>query len=493
MENPSDSNSENFTVESKAFVSVVGNGPYYQYDTISFRGGITSSAVEKKGLVRRYEWDLGSNGTIDTILYKTDILQIPLRTSGTFSVSLRLTDDAGYSSNAKTSIIVIFRSPDKPDTPDAPDTPDTPDTPDIKILFPDVDIPVDSNCALYAQNQYTIRPVILMGKYFTYKNKTESMELGNFIFELLKNLTGTLDYNALAMPSKTAFNNGVYTFSNGSLTMNAAFLYGPGMSGHNENDTIRYDLFDPRSYIKSFGAQLTSPYYRYEQGPLWDLTSGFDVDVSNLLSPRVSLNIAIGSLKFTGARDVQSRFTMSTEMVDSNQITIPIFDPIAFRYHGLAKIDPFFLRDIVHIVQNDSLQIDMSGSVIVTDSFPAKFTIRKSATDSSELKILFMLTQTMLDQKVRFGNGGGNRKVIGSYVAQSQLSVNELSMVKSYFSGAYSTFSADTANFFCDREMTSPFGILFIDVPQAGYLTFVSDRYGYQLTMKEGLVQQDLK
>lgn len=314
------------------------------------------------------------------------------------------------------------------------------------------------------------------------------MELGNFIFELLKNLTGTLDYNALSMPSKTGFSSGVYTFSNGSLEMKAAFLYGPGIAGHNENDTIRYDLFDPRSYIKSFGVQLTSPYYKYEQGVLWDLTSGFSVDVSNPASPRISLNIAIGSLKFTGAREVQSRYTMSTEMLDSNQVTVPVVDPIAFRYHGLAKIDPFFVRDIVTMVQNDSLQIDMSGSTIVTDSFPAKFTVRTSTTDSSVLNILFMLTQTMLDQKVRFGNSGGTRKVIGSYSAESQLSVNDLSMVKSYFTGAYSTFAADTVTFFCDREMTSPFGMLLIDVPFTGYLTFVSERYEYQFTMKEGLI-----
>jgi hypothetical protein len=141
------------------------------------------------------------------------------------------------------------------------------------------------------------------------------------------------------------------------------------------------------------------------------------------------------------------------------------------------------------MVENDSLQIDMTGSVIVTDSFPAKFTIHTTPSDSSVVKVLFMLTQTMLDQKARFGNGGGNRKVIGAYAAESQLTLNKLSMVKSYFKGAYSTFAADTANFFCDREMGSQFGTLYIDVPQMGYLTFVSNRYSYQFTMKEGVVR----
>jgi hypothetical protein len=496
LENPSDSNSEKYTVESKAFISVVGTGPYYQFDTITFKGGLTSSAVEKKGLVHRYEWDIGNDGRVDTVLYKTDVLKVVATDTGKLTVAIRLIDGAGYFSRNKVSISVISNTLKVPvDTPILipVDTSSLKTGTDIKILFPDVKIPMDTTCALYAQNEYTIRPVILMGKYFTYKNKTESMELGNFIFELLKNLTGTLDYNTLAIPSKTGFNNGVYTFNNGSLTMRAAFLYGAGIAGHRDNDTVKFDLFDPRSYIKSFSAQLSSPYYKYEQGPLWDLSSGFSVDVSNPLNPRITLNIAIGILKFTGARDVDSRYTMTTEMLDSNQLTVPMFDPIAFRYHGLAKIDPFFVKDIVHIVQNDSLQIDMTGSVIVTDSFPAKFTVHKSVTDSSELKILFMLTQTMLDQKVRFGNGGGNRKVIGSYAAQSQLTLNELSMVKSYFAGAYSTFAADTATFFCDRELSTSFGTLFFEVPRAGYLTFVSDRYSYQVTMKEGVVNQNVK
>jgi hypothetical protein len=400
---------------------------------------------------------------------------VTLNDTGAFAVSIRAIDKAGYSSFSKTSIVVHARSISK--------------NQDIKILFPDSGLSLDASCAIYAQNQYTIRPVIYMSKYFTYKNKAESMELGTFIFELLKNLTGTLDYNTLSMPSKTSFSNGVYTFSNGNLSMKAAFLYGPGLVGHNENDTIRSDLFDPHSYIKSIGIQLTSPYYTYEKGPLWDLTSGFSVDVSNRLSPKVSLTIAIGSLKFTGSRDVESRYTMNTEMTDSNQVTFQAFDPIAFRYHGLAKIKPFFIRDLNQIVENDSLQIDMSGSVIVTDSFPAKFTIHTTPSDSSVVKVLFMLTQTMLDQKVRFGNGGGNRKVIGAYAAESQLALNKLSMVKSYFKGAYSTFAADTADFFCDHEMSSQFGTLFIDVPQSGYLTFVSNRYSYQFTMKEGVVK----
>lgn len=467
MENPSDSKSESYTEESKAFLSIVESKSYYQNDTISLIGGVTSSAVDKKGLVRRYEWDFGSDGTVDTIVFRNDTIQVPLRTTGLYSVRLQLVDGAGYVSKAEVTIPVIAR------------------VPDIRILFPDIENPFDENCALYAQNQYTIRPVVFMGKYFTYHNKTESIKLGNFVFELLKNLTGTIDYNTLVIPSKTAFRNGIYTFSNGNLTMNAAFLYGAGVTGHNENDTIRYDLFDPLSYVKSFGVQLTSPYYRYEQGPLWDLTSGFNVDVSNPLSPKISLNIAIGSLKFTGTRDVESRYTMSTEMIDSNQVIMPVFDPVAFRYHGLAKIDPFYIRDIVHLVQNDSFQIDMSGSVIVTDSFPVKFT----GVNSSGLEILFMLTQTMLDQKVRFGNRDGKMKVLGSYAAQSQLTMNELSMVKSYFSGVYSTFAADTVKFYCDREMYSQFGSMFIDVPQPGYLTFVSDRYSYRFTMKEGLVE----
>ena len=108
------------------------------------------------------------------------------------------------------------------------------------------------------------------------------------MFEFLKNLIGTIDYNALILPYKHSFSNGVYTIDNGELTMKAAFLYGSTVEGaHKENDTIRYNVFDPRSYIKSFDVKLSAPYYSYEKGPLWDLCSGFSVNTSNPLSPKL--------------------------------------------------------------------------------------------------------------------------------------------------------------------------------------------------------------
>jgi hypothetical protein len=64
---------------------------------------------------------------------------------------------------------------------------------------------LDSSCAFYTQSEYTMRPVVLFGRYLTYRNKSESMSTGNFVFELLKNLTGKLDYNTLSLPYKKGF------------------------------------------------------------------------------------------------------------------------------------------------------------------------------------------------------------------------------------------------------------------------------------------------
>ena len=286
----------------------------------------------------------------------------------------------------------------------------------LEILLPEIDLSIDSTCAFYTQNEYTMRPVVLMGRYFTYRNKTESMELGDFVFELLKNLTGTLDYNALSNPYQTSFSKGVYTLSNGSLTMKAAFHYGQGIDGHNEDDTVKYDLFDPRSYIKSINVQLSPPYFSYEPGPLWDLTSGFEVDVSTRLSPRVSLDIAIGKLKFSGFREVEGRYTLSASQIDTTNLSAPAFDAILFNYHGLASIKPLPIANIVSIVKSDSLEIDMSGSRIVSDSFPMAFTIEDDE-DTIKYSYNFILNQLMLKRRC----GSVIQAVIERFMALTQL------------------------------------------------------------------------
>jgi hypothetical protein len=129
----------------------------------------------------------------------------------------------------------------------------------------------------------------------------------------------------------------------------------------------------------------------------------------------------------------------------------------------------------------------MSGSEIYTDSFPMTFTL----SDKSKSTFNFLLNQTMLQQQVRFGNSGGNRKVIGSYAARSQLSVNEIPFMNSYFKGAYSTTIADTASFYCDSAMSTKFGVLYFDKPQTDYFTFISERYSYQFTMRNAIVIQE--
>jgi hypothetical protein len=476
LDNPSDSSAREFTVKSEATISVIDKGPYYQFDTVSFSGGITSQPVEDSSLVKKYDWDFGNDGTYDTTLYNSAVLKIPLYKQGTYTVSIKLTDDLGNTSRAVASLNVQPRF--KADEVLFPDTHNN----------PDINFQLDTTCAFYSQSQYTMKPVVLLGRYLTYRNKTESMNLGSFVFELLKNLTGTIDYRSLSLPYRKGFKNGVYTLQNDSLTMDAVFLWGSTSTGHNENDTIRYDLFAISSYIKSFNVTLNTPYYTYEKGPLWDLTSGFSVDVSNPLKPSYSFNIDLRELKFAGFRNVNSRYTMTAQMDQNNQITEPTFDAIAFKYHGQARIEPFHIKDIVPITQKDSFQIDMTGSEIVSDSFPINFYIN-NGTDTSAVKYNFMIDQLILDQIVFFGNSGGNRKVAGYYKARSQLSVDRYSLVNTFFAGIYSTVNADTAAFFCDQEMSSQFGGLYFDKPQSGYSTFISDRYGYQFVMKDGEIK----
>ncbi|NLL14649.1 MAG: hypothetical protein GX267_14695 [Fibrobacter sp.] len=471
LDNPSDSHSNEYTVKSEASISIESEGPFYQNEEILVWGGVKSKPVEESGLVCQYQWDFGNDGTVDTVLYKSSLLKVPLKQSGKYSISLHLYDALGYVSSAAVHLDVS-----------------TPKDWEID-LFSILDVLLDSNCAFYSQSEHTMRPVVMMGRYLTYKNKTESMSLGSFVFEFLKNLIGTIDYNALILPYKHSFSNGVYTIDNGELTMKAAFLYGSTVEGaHKENDTIRYNVFDPRSYIKSFDVKLSAPYYSYEKGPLWDLCSGFSVNTSNPLSPKITLDIDLQSLKFTAFREIQGRYTLSAQELDpGGMISYSHFEMIPFRYHGLARINPFYIKDVISLVQNDSLEIDMSGSIIETDSFAIKFKYA-DGTILNDKSFNFFVRQQMLDQLVRFGNSGNNYKVTGSYTAECQLSVNVFALVSSFFKGSYSTTGNDTASFYCDRELQSHFGTLYFAVPQENYMTFISERYSYQFSIMQGTI-----
>ena len=105
---------------------------------------------------------------------------------------------------AQTTIDVQNRT--GPDTPVVSDTPFTPD-----YYLPDLDLTLDTECSFYTRSRYTMRPVLLLGRYLTHRNKTESLTLGNFIFELLKNLAGTLDYSVLTLPLPYSWRSSRFT------------------------------------------------------------------------------------------------------------------------------------------------------------------------------------------------------------------------------------------------------------------------------------------
>ena len=49
----------------------------FQFDTVYFDGGVSSKLVEDAGLVRRYLWDFGNDGQIDTVIRKRTRLGVP--------------------------------------------------------------------------------------------------------------------------------------------------------------------------------------------------------------------------------------------------------------------------------------------------------------------------------------------------------------------------------------------------------------------------------
>ena len=79
LDNPSDSMASEYTEESKAEITVASKGPFFQFDTVYFDGGVSSKLVEDAGLVRRYLWDFGNDGQIDTVIRKRTRLGVPLK------------------------------------------------------------------------------------------------------------------------------------------------------------------------------------------------------------------------------------------------------------------------------------------------------------------------------------------------------------------------------------------------------------------------------
>lgn len=457
LNNPSDSLADAFETESRAFVRRVSPGLVGTGDTVAFHGGVTSEAVERARLVTSFGWDLDNDGEVDTMLEGTDTLKLVFDTVGPAKVRIILSDDLGERSESESAVYVGW----------------------------------SGECPVYAQFGITMIPVLHLGNYMTFRNKTESLAFGTLIFELTKSLVGTINPHTLTLPVEASFHNGVYTLSNDSISCRAAFHYGTSGEGYNELDTIKHNLFDPLSYVTGITGTNSFPWYQIDKGPLWELVTDTTIDLSRPGSPKISFGIDLTEVYLSAYREVSDDYTMGFELSPEGFPTGGYVDSYLFGYRGKAAITHLKVKEIPGTVLSDSLNIDLSGSQISSRTIPIYFRFTDEGnTYEDTIPFNLGIDQVMIDQVVRFGMSGSNRRVTGTYSAVSRFAPFDDKSIDLFFAGTYSTAQKDTALFFCDASMTDQFGVLYFDDPDEHSLTFESEKYGYSFVIPDGLVQR---
>ena len=99
-------------------------------DAVTFDG---SGSGDPDGSVAKYEWDLDGNGSFETDTGTTPTVTHSYANSGTYAVSLRVTDDDGGTDVVSHGVTASDRSPQEPPPPQETPPPPAASPPDTKI------------------------------------------------------------------------------------------------------------------------------------------------------------------------------------------------------------------------------------------------------------------------------------------------------------------------------------------------------------------------
>ncbi|MEO7426253.1 MAG: hypothetical protein ABI036_13780 [Fibrobacteria bacterium] len=458
FENPSDPDTERFTVESKAFVRLLGSADRMEGDTLSFVGGVTSAPVEADGLVIRYDWDLNGDGQADMRKQGPDTVSFAAQDPGDHMVGLVILDKAGFSSSAKADFRV---------------------RPSLDRLFA-VKLDAreyDSACPVYAQEPALMRLALALSQFTVEKNKEEGIGATDFALKLAKALTGSVFPLQLLAGFDYGFSNGVYHFRNDGFDLDVAFQYGSGMTGHTEGDTIRANLFELDSYVSDFGVSGFPPEFSYDRGPLADLIDGdIDVDLDDIRHPDFAFRVDFDRIRMSLLRSNRTLLVLSNaEITLANALFFTL-------YEGKARMAPTYPPELIRLYGRDSLRLDLAGTKVSSPELPIVWSYEENGKRDSAVYRL-SLTQETLRQDYRFGDADGVKKVFGTYAAVNRLGQRgDLQAV--YFQGGYSSTAPDSARFYCKEPMAEKdyFGAAAFETATAGRGAFASPRYGYRYT-----------
>jgi hypothetical protein len=454
FDNPSDPDASGYTVTSRAFLRRLGEVEPVAGDTVRFYGGLTSEPVERAGLVVRQAWDLDGDGESDTTLSGTDSLSIIAAEAGPRQVVLTLTDKAGMRDSASLDFRVHPR---------------------LSGLFRLQGF--DPDCPAYAQEPSLMRVALALSQFTIEKTRQEGLSAADLALNVARAVTGTAFPIGLLDGFDYSFSKGIYRFRNHAFTLDAAFLYGPGLAGHAEGDTVRANLFALDSYVTGIRTAGFPPELKYTRGPLADLLSGgISVDVDDLEDPKFDFRLDINRLRFAFSRATRTLFVLGNQEITLANALFFTF------YEGHARIAPLYPPDLIRLYGRDSLELDFSGTRVSSPELPIAWPYESAGSKAKDTAVYRLaLSQETLRQNYRFGDADGVKKVFGTYAAVNRLGSAGDPMEAIYFQGGYSSTAPDSARFYCDEPMSEGrfYGAAAFETESPGRGSFISQRYGY--------------
>ncbi|MDB5051296.1 MAG: hypothetical protein JWO30_4367 [Fibrobacteres bacterium] len=451
--NPSDPDAGGYTVRSEAFLKRLGDAEPVAGDTVRLYGGVTSDAVEKAGLVARYAWDLDGDGHADTAVAGNDSLSLVVRDAGSRQVGLTLTDKAGLQSSATLDFRVH---------------------PSLSGLFRIQGF--DTACPAYAQEPILMRVALALSHFTIEKTREEGLNATDLALNVARAVTGTAFPIGLLDGFDYSYGKGVYHFRNNTFTLDAAFLYGPGIAGHAEGDTLRANLFALDSYVTGIHTTLFPPDLKYTRGPLADLIDGdISVDLDDIEHPKFDFHLDFNRLRFTFSRTTRTLFVLSNQEITlANALFFTL-------YEGKARIAPLYPPDLIRLYGRDSLELDFSGTRVSSPELPIAWPYEENGVKDTAVYRLALVQET-LRQNYRFGDAGGVKKVFGTYSAANRLGAAGEPLEAVWFKGGYSSTTPDSARFFCREAMDDDqfYGSAAFETETSGRGSFASKRYGYE-------------
>jgi hypothetical protein len=461
FENPSDPNSQRYTVKSESFLKRIGEIDLFAGDTLRIVGGVTSQPVVEDGLPKRFEWDLDGDGKIDTTTEGPDTLSVQVRGNGDYRVGLTVIDKAGFQNLASLAYRVH---------------------PNLNAQFRLQTF--DPDCPAYAQVPVLMRIALALSQFTVEKTKEEGFSNSDYISKIAGALTGTGFPIGALDGFDYSYSKGVYRFRNGTFYIDLAFHYGPGIVGHAEGDTIRANLFDLDSYVRITDITLFPPSVKYSLGPLADLIEGnIQVNIDNTRHPKFDFQLDFNTIQFSFSRNTRTWLLLSNQEITlANALFFTI-------YEGKARMAPTYPQDLIRLYGKDSLELDFSGSRISSPELSLSWHYTdKGIEDTAVYRIA--LFQETLRQSFRFGNSDGIKKVFGDYTSINRLGDTQ-ALESVYFKGNYSSTGVDSAQFYCSEglEMNTAFGVATFETATKDQADFKSSRYGYAFHFPFAIVE----